>query len=1070
MKKIIITLILGLAVSNAIAQDKIMVTSEVQEPDWSKLLSKLDTLKITSGVLYDKVTPFSNLIMFNTSENNVSSNEHFTQALSEMHLASNKMLFKSVEKLRERIATTPEGSVDIGLINTSFQILNFDEKDPKNGGLTIVDSTYKPINDKPSFIDRNVVVASPLKELVAGEKIVFNFNEDLLFTNVASQIKSMTVNFENSENSLKVIENSQIITNNVTVQYTTSGMKTLKFSIIFEDNSTITTYGRIYVTVTNSQNTSTDLCYELLRAKGTFTSTIPFQGYTETSPVYGKIEYTIFYHNNNGNTLRSMVKPIIIIDGFDPRDKRKVQDCDCQQDVTCRLENSDKIFNGINSNPMFSTVFNPTKHISIEDFMYYDDGTIDPNTGLPGVANVMSDLRQKGYDVIIINNPNYNYNGRTIDGGADYIERNAMNLVSFIKNYIKPQQAIAGSSESLVLITPSMAGQISRYALAYMEKKFVETGLPEWRHNARLWVSVDSPHLGANIPVGGQANIWFLGNKLGNVDANDKFNNELNSTAGKQQIISSFKNALDTGSSNANGGYLNNSPFFTTYYSNLNSNGVVGSGGYPVTNNTFRKIAMINGSLNGTKDANEGEEFLYLRAYFDLSFLFFDWSITLMRLKDSFTPTYGQSGTVFQGDGMNFEIGISDWIINRKKYKVNVKNNDIRGSLDVIPGGYFKTAKILKESIQQGISDAGARSQVGAYIENHSFIPSFSALGHLNPNQNWGNPLDYNLVCPTNKQIPFDSFYGIAENTQHTSFTKESTDWLYKELDGQPQLPNYPLGDNLLSGPDSICLNSNTIYTFNNPCKFPSVVANWSVSPNLDIISQSDYSITVKANENGEATITSTFQNGMSTVKTIYAGGPTLNEFTFGNTNATQSLCIAPGGNFSFSIPQLNSTDVVIANFSGQTYTESIVNTNWQWQTSNSIISLTGTKNQRNICTLESGLTSISVRAKNTCGWSEWYELPFEITALPQSYNRMYTVFPNPSNNIVNIDLADVSKSPSISDSISGELFDMMGLSKGSITIVNNKATFSVSGLHSGIYVVKIYINGIPESHQIAVP
>ncbi len=45
-----------------------------------------------------------------------------------------------------------------------------------------------------------------------------------------------------------------------------------------------------------------------------------------------------------------------------------------------------------------------------------------------------------------------------------------------------------------------------------------------------------------------------------------------------------------------------------------------------------------------------------------------------------------------------------------------------------------------------------------------------------------------------------------------------------------------------------------------------------------------------------------------------------------------------------------------------------------------------------------------------------------------------------------------------------------MGYSKGEISINNNQATFSVSGLNTGIYVLKIFINGVPESHQIAVP
>ncbi len=109
----------------------------------------------------------------------------------------------------------------------------------------------------------------------------------------------------------------------------------------------------------------------------------------------------------------------------------------------------------------------------------------------------------------------------TVDGGADYIERNAM---AHIALYQKLNGSLNdnGSSEQLVIMGPSMGGQVSRYALAYMEKEFAATGLPEWNHNTRLWVSVDSPHQGANIPMGGQANIFFLGYTQGDQGAKDK--------------------------------------------------------------------------------------------------------------------------------------------------------------------------------------------------------------------------------------------------------------------------------------------------------------------------------------------------------------------------------------------------------------------------------------------------------------------------------------------------------------------------------------------------------------------
>ena len=80
-----------------------------------------------------------------------------------------------------------------------------------------------------------------------------------------------------------------------------------------------------------------------------------------------------------------------------------------------------------------------------------------------------------------------------------------------------------------------------------------------------------------------------------------------------------------------------------------------------------------------------------------------------------------------------------------------------------------------------------------------------------------------------------------------------------------------------------------------------------------------------------------------------------------------------------------------------------------------------------------------------------------------------YTVYPNPTKDIVNIDLRDQNNIPEKGTTISGKLFDMMGQSKSKVEITNNKATFTVRGLNKGIYVLKIYINDKVESHQIAV-
>lgn len=1064
MKKII-TLVCCIGSTLLMAQNNAIQTTELA-PNWALMLSNLNTTQITSGILYDKSGQFENLFSYNLTENNMSSSDKFNEAMNELYLASDQTRFISNQELINRTATTTQtNTVDVGIINTSIQKLNFNEKYPNDGGLLFQNGKFVVIPNKPSFLTRKAFIVSPLKEIISGSNAVFKFSNNLLFNNGTSVLKNLVVDFGNGVN-VTVVSNGIILISQNTVTYSNSGSKFIKFVATFADNTSVTTYATIYFDYkTTNQTQATLPCYESLKDKGSFSSNISFKGYEETSPVFGKMEYTIFYHNNAGNTQKKILKPIVIIDGFDPADKRKVLDCDCENDPVCFLTNS--VITG-NVTSGFIRTFSPTKHISIEDFNYYDD--IDPLTGDAARPNLIPKLRSLGYDVIIINHPVYtttNVAGQTvaIDGGSDYIERNALTLVSYIQN-LNSILTTNGSTEKLAIVGPSMGGQISRYALAYMDKKFGETSNPIWKHNTRLWISVDSPHLGANIPLSAQANVWFLGYKMGKIKAKKQFDNELNSTAAKQQLISQFKQALNTG-------YSDNSPFFNTFYSNMNSNGLAGSNGYPVTTSTFRKIALVNGSLSGTKVGTEKQTFLKMRGYIDLSFLFFNWSITLLRLNDMFMPASGDSGTIFQGDGVNFNIGFDHWTINLPRYSVFATNNSIKGSLDVIPGGLFSTQKYIKEGVEEGLRDAGVRSQTSVYLPAHSFIPAFSALGHLQPNQNWGNALNANLKCPTNNLTPFDSYYGESTNSQHTSFNKDSVAWLLKELNNQPQLPNYPLVDVLLTGADKICLNTNTTYAFTNPCMLPSVVVNWSVTPNLQIVSQSSYSITVLGIENGTGEITATFQNGKKIIKTVHTGAPTFSNFTFDSSPHT--ICVLPIYNFTFSSQDLNLHDRIKANFNGLTPADIALNSNWEWQTYNSLIAITGSTNARSICSISPGVTGLKVRVKNICGWSDWVEFPFEIFETPGPLGKQsapksfYTVYPNPSNNIVYVDLRDQNNQPKTHTLITAELFDILGQPKGKVDIVDNKAIIDVKKLPKGIYILKININDKVEGHQISV-
>jgi len=887
------TLIIAQTIQGSIDQKNI---------NWSTSLQNLSVNQINSGILYDKITSFTNLISYNRNEYNTADYEMFNQSISELYRASDQTKFISSSSLTSLLSETiSSNTADIGIINSTFQFLNYNENTPSDGGLIFQNGIFTPIANKPSFLTKKVLICSPLKKYIVGSNAVFNFKNNLIFNNSTSNINQLIVDFGDGTSST-IINNGVLVLASVAKNYTTSGNKILTFTATFNDNSTMITYGKInFIYQLNNSfltNTTTQPpCYESLRDKSLFTSTIPYQGYEESSPVFGKIEYYTFYHTNNNNTLKKVIKPIIIIDGFDPGDTRKVKDCDCVSDPDC--SNLDK-YKDDNGN------FNPQLHTSIEDMMYYND-VVGGNTVTRNLIQVLRDL---GYDVIIINNPTYtttNGAGQTvkIDGGADYIERNAMNIASFIQ-YINGVVSTNGSSEKLVIVGPSMGGQISRYALAYMDKKYAETNDNLWKHNARLWISVDSPHLGANIPLSLQANVFCLGYVAGNNEAKDKYDLLLNSVAARQQLLYQF-NAFE-----------NESPhnsLYTNYYNNLNSNGVPGSNGFPLTTSNFRKVALVNGSLDGnnTNDdtgsffAYEKQKYMDIRGYIDLSFLFWHWSVTTFRNVNKFMPNTGGSAEIYKyTQFLNLTTFTAD-----NHYYFNITNNDIHGNLDIIPGGMLNSQVDLQESILKGLSSAHQRSDYSDLFSNHSFIPVFSSLGHLQPNQNWGSSLNYNLKCSSNNLTPFDSYYGESLNTRHTTFNKESVAWLLKELSGQPQAPHFPIQENVLTGPSKICANNNTTYSISDVCKVPSpvmytqggnVINGWSVQGNLQIVSTTPYSITVvgTSDDPNDATITATFQNGQTIQIPVHVGTPKAENTIISNSWDWVSI---NGGSYNMSVP-----------------------------------------------------------------------------------------------------------------------------------------------------------------------
>lgn len=1058
-------------------------------------LSNISKASVTSGIIYERVISSANLYNFNkVSTFNTANFPYFKQALSEMRRASNNTNFISLDAFKNLVAvnTTPN-EVDVAILNTQFHVLNYNEDNPSAGGLNYNTSTKKfvAISKKVPFYMLHNTVIAPTKEHVKGINVVYKLRNDLYFKNGTKTIKTLIANFGDGVNRT-LISNSILTNQNITVNYTSSGEKTSTFTITYNDNSTLTTYGKIYFQyspLTSSVATSTSStpgscsASDPLKQDFVLEADIPFTGYNVGDPtIKAKIDYRIFYAYAHSD--KKVRKPIIIIDGFDPGDKRKIEDCDCENIPSCAARNTT------------SGVFDPQKHRAMVDLMeYYDE------IGLK--KELLVKLRSEGYDVIVVNHPTYEttnlQNGQTvtIDGGAYYIESNAMALIKLLQQ-TKSLLNVSGSSNEIAIVAPSMAGQISRYALSYMEKKFAETGLPIWKHNTYLWISVDSPHLGANIPMGDQALLYLL--KEGGIDAaSDFYDKELSSPAAQQQLIEFHRaggnyhtvnqNMLNAQTTSQNMPNNRGNSLFQQHYNNQNSNGLAGSNGWP---QNLRKISIVNGSLSGSKQtqlingspfipfANDGEKVFNLRGFQRVHIPLPIGSITfrvhIASLEANNMPTFGTEARIAR-----FKKLFDD-------KTTKSPNINPRGCMDNVPGGYFDAQADISDEVNSQdpvpgvtLSALNNWSLNNLSIENifksvseilggsewyrhefnpiHSFIPSFSALGHLQPNQNWANPLNTNLTCASNKLTPFDSYFGLDKNTQHTSFTKESVDWLLKELAGNPQAPNFPIQENVLSGPNTVCTTAS--YSFADICKIPSTVT-WSVSPNLNIVSQSAYAITVNKIADGSGFIKATFQNGQTITKNIWVGIP----------NPNHELTRDGHCNFNYRAKEFPN------NNSNATYS-------WQYVSGTGGASINnfysfGDLAQFTACPPFS--ITLKLIATNSCGTTErfvdlWLNNDEEEInrvnpkndVKNQTTTNIYSIYPNPSKNIVNIELKDKNNQSIRNTTITGELFDLMGISKTKVEIIDNKATFSVQDLNKGIYVLKIYINGHVESHQIAV-
>ena len=417
------------------------------------------------------------------------------------------------------------------------------------------------------------------------------------------------------------------------------------------------------------------------------TANIAYQGFGESQPYFGQGEYEIFLDNVDG----VLDRPVIVLDGFDPGDGRGI-------------------------------------------------GALYASLSYGG-QNLADELRDLGFDIVVLNAPNYITDGYEIGGGGDFIQRNAMVLIALIQELNSQKQG----DEELVVLGPSMGGLIARYALAYMEQE----GLP---HETRLYLSFDSPHRGANIPIALQYLINYFAVVGGDPMAQATVDFVLNSTAAKQMLVDHLSGHLLAGSDLEQDPNLllpAGAPNFRDEFQQE-----LDALGFP---QNVRNVTMINGAVDGTNIGSPGMEVVNTSIEVD--------ALTDIDIALYFTPEAGQNITVT--DVATFFIGIPI-----STFSADAQSPGSSDGVDSAPGG--------TGNISAALAGGGGSPVLQEFIDalnqdEYSFIPTMSALAI--DTDNWHGPADLTASH-------FDNIEASTINSGHVSLTQSMANFAIIEIFG----------------------------------------------------------------------------------------------------------------------------------------------------------------------------------------------------------------------------------------------------------------------------------------------
>ncbi|WP_286743743.1 T9SS type A sorting domain-containing protein [Roseivirga sp. UBA1976] len=620
----------------------------------------------------------------------------------------------------------------------------------------------------------------------------------------------------------------------------------------------------------------------------------------------------------------------------------------------------------------------------------------------------------EGYDIVFLN----------FNNSTTYIQRNAYLLQEVIK-WVNAEKVVNNSTAKNKVMGISMGGLVARYALSDMEDRNIN-------HGTDLYISMDTPHQGANVPVGLQAafrhltnlsfNVGILGVTPKTINIRDIVDVSIaegifNSQAAKQMLKNYVSGTSSLSISSAD---------HNSFIQDLKNQGMSGANGYP-SRWGIQNVAISNGNeCGGDIGFSAGDQLMnfnnsdlgmagpfinYLLSYASLNkssryVSLTDWLALGRELKFNFLAKAIPNQQVSQVYSGNIKIKKKILgIINQTTTLTSVSLNSLSSMLPTDnPGaGVYSLATFGGNNIPQDILNFMDQ-------DKFSFIPTVSSLdiggGNVTLNSN-DLYSAYNPASPPSspKNSPFDYYVtGFQNNETHTQFTYRNANFLLDALNGGSLtaecLNLCYVSSSTIGGSSKACTTASTYSTISPPS---GSTVSWSVESGLQIVSSSGNTASIKStlsefDSGGFRTITATFSTAcgdVSITKNVWAGPPSI--YTL-NPDGTKNYF---GGSYSYPASPSTQTITVFSDAPNVTYSWDIFPTNIQWA---------GNGNQATFYTTNEGNYTLTVTADNGCySFSQFYVI--NIGDGGGGFGGLsLMVYPNPSSDEMEVEVSDLDK------------------------------------------------------------